>query len=114
MKAFRIVALAVCLSVTLNACVSYQKPGGTAAEWEQVKAACQLEAARQVRPDYTTRVEPGYTSSGRQCDKKGKNCQDTSTYTPPQDVRVDDNYTLRDQVTKGCYARHGWTLQRTQ
>ena len=113
MKTFRIAALvAVSLSVTLTACIAYQKPGGTAEEWEQVKAACQVEAAQQVRPNYTTTLNPESRSSSQKYNKKTKSYDTTSTYTPAEYVRVDENAALRDQVTKGCYARHGWTLQR--
>jgi hypothetical protein len=110
-KAFRMAAIAVCLATTLNACanLSYQKAGGTAAEWQQVQASCQLEAARQVPHDYAIDIIPGFSSTSESCGKHG--CTTTSTFTPPEAVHVDQNVPLRDQVTRGCFARRGWTLQ---
>ena len=110
-KAFRMAAIAACISISLNACanLSYQKLGGTEGEWEQVKAACQVEAAREIPPDYAIQIVLGYSSSSESCGKHG--CTSYSTFTPPEAVRIDQNTPLREQTVIGCYARHGWTLQ---
>jgi len=103
-------ALALCLAGCIKPTV-WTKPGATASEWEQVKAACLLEAAREVpvAPVYTLR--PGHTSSSTHCDRKGQNCSVYETVTPPSWQQDDANAGLREQVARGCFARHGWVEQ---
>ncbi|MEO0036758.1 MAG: hypothetical protein RLZZ501_2781 [Pseudomonadota bacterium] len=101
---------ALAVVTALSGCVRtyWVKPGATPSEWEQVKAACLLEASRQVPVALTYRLQPGSSYTSTNCDKKGRSCSTYERVTPPTWQQEDTNAPLREQVTRGCFARNGW------
>jgi len=102
---------AAAVALSLSGCfltTRWVKPGATASDWEQAKAACMLEGAEKVPvvPVYTMR--PGSSTTSRRCDKDGRSCTVSETVTPPSYAQSDANADLREQVARGCYARRGW------
>lgn len=103
-------ALAAAIIAQLSACANvYQKPGGTSAEFEQVSAACAVEAVQTVPVAPMLMEQRGERYVTRECDKKGRHCEEYSTFQPPGLAVVDGNAPVREQVKRGCLARHGWT-----
>jgi hypothetical protein len=120
MKLRQSVAFAVLLIGvgTLSGCAQrWQKPGGTEAEFEMMKAAC-LDIAMQkypplLRPEIVTpeRYDPVVTN----CHPAGRSMICTTAgggYHPPLVATVDDNEGVRDQMVRACYFEHGWSPVR--
>lgn len=87
------------------------KPGATQSEFEQTKAACMMEAAKQVPQDNrTVLISQGRMTSTYQCKDKGNKstCFETRGYAPPEYGVVDNNEGLRNQVYRACLFRNGW------
>ena len=109
-QAFRIAALAVCLTTTLAACavapIQFAEVGGTPQQFAMDNASCELEAARQVPPAPVYNVNPGFSSNVESCHKK--QCSETALYLPPTVEVTDANAPLRNDVTRGCLGRKGW------
>ncbi|SEH35438.1 hypothetical protein [Magnetospirillum fulvum] len=106
----RPIFVAVGSALLLAGCVEryWEKPGGTPGEWEQVKAACMLEGAGKVPVVPVYVLDPGSSRTSHYCDKSRRNCTTYDTVTPPSYRQEDANADLRDQVVRGCFARHGW------
>lgn len=99
-------------SLALSACsTTYVKPGATPGEWEQDKAACMLQAMKEVPADNRYSLAPGQEYSSRDCAHGGKDCASYSTYTPPQIVTTDANADVRRAVFQACLAKRGWLEQ---
>jgi hypothetical protein len=98
----------------LVACTQYwAKPGGTDAEFEATKAACQAQASSQFPPipqqtmltaGYTTPVQTTCTGGGFTV-----NCFSTGgQYVPPVYLTTDLNETGRSSAFRACLFANGW------
>jgi len=98
----------------LSACAEkWAKPGGTAAEFEALKASCGSRAYAKFPPyvqqvmvsaGYYTPVQESCSlvNGMRQCLRMGGN------YVPPQFDMIDHNEAGREQETRACFFEHGW------
>ena len=111
MRTFGFVFSAVLVCVSLSGCArtTWVKPGATKGDFEQIKAACMIEGARNIPQDNRVElVSGGHSYSSSKCKSNGTKCTSSSGYSPPRYATVDNNSGLRDQVYKACLYRNGW------
>lgn len=100
--------------MAMTSCTQYwAKPGGTAAEFEATKAACQAQSYVEFPPmpdqvmllgGYTTPLQTTCTGSGY-----AVNCFTTGgQYIPPTYITVDRNEAARVSGFKSCLYAAGW------
>nr|WP_294510637.1 hypothetical protein [uncultured Rhodopila sp.] len=106
--------------VAVAACTEYwAKPGGTPAEFEAAKAACQSQAYAQFRPVMQqVMVSPGYVTPLQTiCNggQYGTNCYTTGgQYLPPSFMMVDQNEAGRNSAARSCLFAAGWQPARNK
>ena len=104
----------VLVAIALAGCTQYwAKPGGTPAEFEATKAACQAQAYSQFPPmpqqvmittGYTTPLQTSCAGSGY-----AVNCFTTGgQYVPPAYITVDQNNAARNSGLRSCLFAAGW------
>lgn len=111
---FAKILISGCALLLLSACatpVTYAKNGAAPGEWEQDKAACMLQAVKEVPADNRYSFAPGQEYSSRSCANGHKDCSSYSNFTPPQLVTTDANDDVRRAVFQGCLAKRGWVPQ---
>lgn len=100
--------------LSLAACTEYwAKPGGTAAEFDATKAACQAQAYSQFPPiPQQTMLTSGYTTPMQTtCTGGGYtvNCFTTGgQYVPPAYMTTDLNQSGRSSAVRACLFAAGW------
>lgn len=100
--------------VSLGGCTQYwAKPGGTPAEFEATKAACQGRAFSQFPPVLQQiQLTAGYvTPVHTNCVPIGYSVSCTSTggqYVPPAYMTVDQNQSGRGAAFRSCLYQAGW------
>jgi hypothetical protein len=102
-------------ALRLGGCVEkWTKPGGTAEEFDAMKASCQAQAYQQFPPQlqqiqasngyYTPITTNCYgTGYGTSCYQSG------GQYIPPIIITVDTNRSPRGDAVRGCFYSNGWT-----
>ncbi len=101
--------------IALSSCASYVwvKPGATQAEFEQAKANCMIEGRNTAPPrEHYELAFGGNTLLTQRCHHD--HCYWEENWFPPYYRRVDENAELRDQVTRACLFRNGWTEQKVE
>jgi hypothetical protein len=102
------------VATLLAGCVErWQKPGGTAAEFDATRTACSVRAQTMFPPLIrTTLVQPGYYApSQTNCTGSGPQRRCTTTgghWVPPSYASVDDNQNARRQQVRSCLFTAGW------
>jgi hypothetical protein len=106
--------IVVILSLVLAGCTQYwAKPGGTPAEFDATKAACEGRAYSQFPPvlqqvmltqGYTTPMQTNCTPIGYTV-----SCYTTGgQYIPPAYMTIDQNLTGRNSAFRSCLYSAGW------
>jgi hypothetical protein len=108
------------LGLALSGCVQrWEKPGGTADQFEALHTACLSRAYQRFPPRvHQIVITPASrTAVTETClprlDGRGQSCTRTGgIYSPPVYSTVDDNDGARDQSVRACLFENGWRPAR--
>ncbi len=109
----RIFSGVVAIGLLVGCAQSWEKPGTTAEEFDQIKATCTSTAYSAIPPAYRQiQTSPGYmTPTQTHCvgSVVSPTCIATGgQFVPPILLTVDDNQVSRDDYIKDCYHKNGW------
>ena len=114
MRMSRPITILSCV-VLIGGCTQYwAKPGGTAAEFDATKAACNSRSYSQFPPAITqVMLTAGYTTPMQTiCNPSGYgsvSCYTTGgNYMPPVYMPVDQNQGARNDAARSCLYSAGW------